>query len=51
MSRFFPMLSIVPVFMIFHFINFIISFFLRDDNGNKALQLFCAIPVAIVFFV
>ena len=28
---------------------FDISFFLRDHNGNKAVQLFCAFPVAIDF--
>ena len=47
-SRFFPMLSIFPL-RDFQFINFNRSFFLRDHNRNKALQLFCAIPVAIVF--
>ena len=31
---------------IFLFI-FDISFFLMDRNGNKTVQLFCAIPVAI----
>ena len=35
---------------IFFFI-FDISFFLRDQNGNKAVQLFCAIPVAIDFLI
>ena len=41
------MLSMFPLY-IFIFI-FDISFFLRDHNGNTAVQLFCAIPVAIVF--
>ena len=41
------MLSMFPLY-IFLFI-FDISFFLRNHNGNKSVQLFCAIPVAIVF--
>ena len=47
-SRFFPMLPIFPL-RDFQFINFNISFLLSGHNGNKILQLFCAIPVAIVF--
>ena len=49
-SRFFPMVS---SFLLrdFEFINFNISFFLRDHNGNKALELFCAIAVAIMSFI
>ena len=43
------MLSMFRLY-IFLFI-FDISFFLRDQNGNKAVQLFCAIPVAIVFLI
>ena len=35
---------------IFLFI-FDILFFLRDHNGNKAVQLFSAIPVAIHFLI
>ena len=42
------MLSIFPLHN-FYFINFNISFFWREHNGNKVLQLFCAIPVAMVF--
>ena len=38
------MLSMFPLY-IFLFI-FDISFFLRDQNVNKVVQLFCAIPVA-----
>ena len=44
------MLSIFPL-RDFQFINFNISFFLTENDGNKALQLFCAIPVAMVFFI
>ena len=43
------MLSMFPLY-IFLFI-FDISFFLRDHNGNKAVQLFCAIPVTIDFLI
>ena len=43
------MLSIFPLY-IFLFI-FDISFFLRDHNGNKAVQIFCAIPVVIGFLI
>ena len=46
--NFFSMLSTFPLY-IFLFI-FDISFFLRDDKGNKAVQLFCAISFAIDFF-
>ena len=37
--------------VIIYFINFNISFFLRDHLGNKALHLFCTIAVVIVFFI
>ena len=44
------MLSMFPHYMyIFLFLD--ISFFLRDHNGNKTVQLFCAIPVAIDFLI
>ena len=43
------MLSVIPL-NIFLFI-FDISFSLRDHNGNKAVQLYCAIPVAIDFLI
>ena len=43
------MLSMLPVY-IFLFI-FDISFFLRVHNGNKAVQIFSAIPIAIDFLV
>ena len=33
------------------FFIFGIAFFLRDHNGNEAVQLFCAIPVAIGFLI
>ena len=35
----------------FFFLFFDISFFLKDHNGNKAVQLFCAVPVAIDFLI
>ena len=41
------MLSMFPLYIFLSIFD--ISFFLRDDNGNKAVQLFCAIPVAIDF--
>ena len=44
------MLSIFPM-RDFQFINFNISFFLTENDGNKALQLFCGIAVAMVFFI
>ena len=34
-----------------YFFIFDISFFLRDNNGNKSVQLFCAIPVVIDFLI
>ena len=34
---------------LYFFFTFVTSFFQRDNNGNKAVQLFCAIPVAIRF--
>ena len=43
------MLSMIPLYI--NFLFFDISFFLRDHNGNKAVQLFCAIPVAIDFLI
>ena len=43
------MLSMFPLY-IFLF-SFDVSFFLTDHNGKKAVQLFCAIPVAIVFLI
>ena len=39
------MLSMFSLYI--YFLFFDISFFLRDHNGNKAVRLFCAIPVAI----
>ena len=47
--KFLSMLSMFSLY-IFLFI-FDVSFFPRDHNGNKAVQLFCAIPVAIVFLI
>ena len=44
------MLSMIPLY-IYIYIFFDISFFLRDHNGNKAMQLFCAIPVTIDFLI
>ena len=43
------MLSMLPLYI--YFLFFDISFFLRDHNGNKAVQLFCAIPVTIDFLI
>ena len=44
------MLFMFPLYIhIFSFLD--ISFFLKDHNGNKAVQLFCAIPVAIDFLI
>ena len=39
------------IFSLYVFFVFAISFFLRDHNGNKAVQIFCAIPLAIFFFI
>ena len=43
------MLSMFPLY-IFLFI-FDISFFLRDHNGKKVVQCFCAIPVTMDFLI
>ena len=45
--KFLSMLSMFPLYIYFSFFD--ISFFLRDHNENKAVQLFRAIPVAIDF--
>ena len=42
------MLSMFPLYISILFFD--ISFFLRE-NGNKAMQFFCAIPVAIDFSI
>ena len=45
-------LSMLSMFLLYIFLfTFDISFFLRDHNGNKSVQLFCAIPVAIDFLI
>ena len=41
----------LSTFLFIFFFSFSISFFLRDHNRNKAVQLFCAIPVAIDFLI
>ena len=43
------MLSMFPLYI--YFLFFSISVFLRDHNGTKAVQFFCAIPVAIDFLI
>ena len=40
------MLFVFPLY-VYIFLISNTSFFLRDHNGNKAVQLFCAIPVTI----
>ena len=45
--KFLSMLSMFPLYIYFSCFN--ISFFLKDDNGIKAVQIFCAIPAAIDF--
>ena len=46
-------LSMLSIFSLYIYIYLLsdISFFLRDHNGNKAVQLLCAIPVAIDFLI
>ena len=39
------MLSMFRLYIYFSFLD--LPLFLRYHNGNKAVQLFCAIPVAI----
>ena len=39
------------IFSLYVFFVFAISFFPRDHNGNKAVQIFCAIPLAIYFLI
>ena len=41
------MLFYVSSLYIHIFFTLNISFFVRDHNGNKDVQLFCAIPVTI----
>ena len=43
------MLPTFPLRIFFKVFN--TSFFLRDRNGNKAVQLFWAIPVAVDFLI
>ena len=43
------MLPMFPLHI--YFLFFDISFFLRDQNGNKTVQRFCAIPAAIDFLI
>ena len=47
--RFLSMLPTFPLRIFFKVFN--TSFFLRDRNGNKAVQLFWAIPVAVDFLI
>ena len=45
-------LSILSMFPLYIYLLFFdISFVLRDHNGNKAVQLFCAYPCCRSFFV
>ena len=47
--KFLSILSTIPLCIFFFIID--ISFFLRILNGNKAVQLFCAVAVAIDFLI
>ena len=50
--KYLKIISMPSVFVLYIYFSFFdISFFLRDQKGNKAVQFFCDIPVAIDFLI
>ena len=49
--KYLKFLSMLSVSSLYKFFIFQYIIFLRDHNGNNAVQLFCAIPVVIDFLI